>query len=166
MRPSFLIILITIISLQRSASQPGDLQRQINDQVWKPFIQSFNNGDDDGFAAVHSKDVIRVIQDGKQILGYNQYFQKVPDSVKSKWGKKKKNIELRFIQRIAGNDKAFEVGYYKTTSTNLSTGKSFVSYGKFHVLLGKENGIWKILMDADASEGTTEAIFQTGRSME
>ncbi|MGZ8518411.1 MAG: hypothetical protein ACXWWD_13730 [Chitinophagaceae bacterium] len=40
--------------------------------------------------------------------------------VGSQW---KKNIELRFIQRIAGKDKAFEEGYYKTTSTNTVTGE-------------------------------------------
>ncbi|MGZ8510936.1 MAG: hypothetical protein ACXWWA_11185 [Chitinophagaceae bacterium] len=57
--------------------------------------------------------------------------------VGSQW---KKNIELRFIQRIAGKDKAFEEGYYKTTSTNIVTGEIRKGIGKFHVLLRKENG--------------------------
>ena len=35
-------------------------------------------------------------------------------------------------------------------------------YGKFHVLLRKENGTWKILMDADAND----AVFQNGKPME
>jgi hypothetical protein len=158
--------LIALVSFQPSAAQTGDVQKQINDQVWKPFIQSYNNDHDEGFKAVHSKDVIRVSQDENILMGYDQYFRTVPDSIKARRANKKKNIELRFIQRIAGNDNAFEVGYYKTINTNLTTGKSFVSYGKFHVLLRKENGTWKILMDADAGDGITEEIFKTGKPVE
>ena len=158
--------LIVVLSFQCTSAQSDSLQKQINEQVWKPFISSFNSGNDEGFKAVHSKDVIRVSQDSKQIFDYDQYFKKMPDSVQAKWGKWKKNIELRFIQRIAANSKAFEVGYYKTTSTNTATGETRTGYGKFHVLLRKENNIWKILMDEDANENTTEAVFQTSKPME
>ena len=158
--------LIILFSCQLTSAQSDSLQKQINEQVWKPFISSFSTGDDEGFKAVHSKDVIRVSQDSKQISGYDQYFKKIPDSINATWGKGKKNIELRFIQRIADNGKAFEVGYYKTTSTDTTNGKTRIGYGKFHVLLRKENNIWKILMDEDAIENTTEAVFQTGKPME
>ena len=140
-------------------AQQRELVKEINEQVWKPFIRSFSAGDEEGFKAVHSKEVIRVLQDDKEIFGYDRYFQTQPDSIKAKWGIWKKNIELRFVQRIAGNDKAFEVGFYKTTSTNQQTGETRISIGKFHVLLRKEKGIWKILMDADTSEGVTEELF-------
>ena len=155
--------LIVLLSFQFTSAQSDSLQKQINEQVWKPFISSFNSGDDEGFKAVHSKDVIRVSQDSKQVFGYDQYFKKMPDSIKAKWGIWKKNIELRFTQRIASNGKAFEVGYYKTTSTDTATGKTRTGYGKFHVLQRTENNIWKILMDEDANENTTEAVFQTGK---
>ena len=158
--------LIVLLSFQFLSAQSDSLQKQINEQVWKPFISSFNRGDDEGFKDVHSKDIIRVSQDSKQILGYDEYFKKIPDSIKATWGKWKKNIELRFIQRIAAYGKAFEVGYYKTTSTDTTSGKTRTGYGKFHVLLRKENNTWKILMDEDANENTTEAIFQTGKPME
>ncbi len=161
-----LALFISIVSFQSVSAQTDEVQRQINDQVWKAFIQSFNNDDDAGFKSVHSKEIVRVSQDENILFGYDQYFRTVPDSIKAKRPKRKKTIELRFVQRISGNDKAFEVGYYKTTSTNLSTGKSLISYGKFHVLLQKENGVWKILLDADASEGVDETIFQTGKRLE
>jgi hypothetical protein len=132
----------------------------------EPFIQSFNSGDDECFKAVHSREIIRVIQDDNRIMGYDEYFQKQPDSIKAKWGSWRKNIELRFIQRIASNDKAFEVGFYKTTSTNKSTGETRTGYGKFHVVLRMENGTWKILVDADANENTNEPVFLTGLPME
>jgi len=147
-------------------SQTDSLQKEINEQIWKPFIKAFNAGDNESFSAVHSKDVIRVIQDDNQLMGYAEYFKKIPDSLKAKWGNWKKNIELRFIQRIASADKAFEVGYYKSSTTNIVTGEKRTGYGKFHVLLRKENGAWKILMDADAHEKTDEAVFMTAKPME
>ena len=147
-------------------SQTGNLQKEINEQVWKPFIKAFNNNDNEAFSTVHSKEVVRVSQDDNQIIGYNEYFKKVPDSVKAKWKDWKRDIELRFLQRIASGDKAFEVGYYKSSSTNAVTGEKRTGYGKFHVLLKKENGSWKILMDADANEKTDEAVFMTARPME
>jgi hypothetical protein len=149
----------------QSFTQTDSLQKQINEQVWKPFIQSFNNDDKEVFKSVHSKDVIRVIQDDNTILSYDEYFREIPDSIKLKWNSWKKSIELHFIQRIANSNKAFEVGYYKTTNTNISSGEKRVGYGKFHVLLQKENGTWKILMDADAGENTNEAFFLSGTSI-
>lgn len=147
-------------------SQADSLQKEINNQVWKPFIKAFNSKDNDAFSAVHSRDVIRVSQDDKNIIGFDEYFKKAPDSLKAKWSEWKNNIELRFLQRIASNGKAFEVGYYKTTSTHSKTGETRTSYGKFHVLLRKENGVWKILMDADANEKTDEKIFLSASPME
>jgi len=147
-------------------SQQNGWQKEINEQVWKPFISAFNNRDDDAFSAVHSKEVFRVSQDDNRIFGYNEYFKEIPDSEKARWKDWKRNIELRFLQRIASGDKAFEVGYYKSSNTNTVTGEKRTAYGKFHVLLRKENGTWKILMDADANEKTDEAIFMTASPME
>jgi ketosteroid isomerase-like protein len=135
--------------------------KEIDQQVWLPFIKTFNSYDDDGFSAVHSKDVIRVSQDSKQIYGYDQYFPKKTDAARARQNTWTRDIQLRFLQRIDGTDKAFEVGYYKTTSTNTATGEKRTGYGKFHVLLRKENGVWKILMDADAHEKTDETVFLT-----
>jgi len=158
-------ICLPLLICHLAFSQSDSLQKQINEQVWKPFIKAFNSNDNEAFSAVHSKDVVRVMQDDKQIIGYSEYFKKVPDSIKAKWRDWKKNIELRFLQRIASADKAFEVGYYKSSSTNTVTGEKRTGYGKFHVLLRKENGTWKILMDADANENTDEAVFMTGSPM-
>jgi ketosteroid isomerase-like protein len=139
--------------------QNNKIRKEINEQVWMTFIKSFGSGDKKLFKSVHSKDVVRVMQDEGEIFGYDQYFKIIPDSLKAKWANWKKNIELRFTQRISGEDKAFEVGFYKTTSTNIQTGEQRKSFGRFHVLLRKENGTWKIVMDADTAEGASEENF-------
>lgn len=45
------------------------------------LYKSFDNNDDEGFKAVHSKDTIRVMQDNNGIIGYDEYFKSVPDSL-------------------------------------------------------------------------------------
>ena len=146
--------------------QDKKITKEINEQVWMKFIRSFGNGDEELFKSVHSKDVVRVIQDEEQIFGYDHYFKKIPDSIKAKWSSWKKNIELRFTQRISSEDKAFEVGFYKTTSTNIQTGEQRKSFGRFHVLLRKESGTWRIVMDADTSEGASEENFNKASPMQ
>ena len=163
-RISFLVV--TIACVQTYAfSQADSLQQQINQQVWKPFIQSFNDLDTKGFMAVHSKEMTRVIQEGNMIYGYDWYYKETERGNEStKKSNRKRTLELRFTQRIAANGRGFEVGYYKYTSIE-PDGTTRNGYGKFHVLLRKEDGTWKILMDADASEKTNEAIFQSARPM-
>lgn len=134
------VLLFTLIVFlnNRGWSQADSLQQQINEQVWKPFIKSFGKLDTDGFMAVHSKDMTRVIRDGNSIYGYDSYFRenKQGDD-RTRKENRKRTIELRFVQRIASNDKAFEIGYYKTTNIE-PDGTSRSGYGKFHVLLRRK----------------------------
>lgn len=160
------ILILLLCSGFILVAQNNKNTKEINEQVWHPFIKAFANGDDKLFKSVHSIEVIRVMQDDRAILDYEQYFKKIPDSIKAKWSNWKKDIELRFIQRIASDDKAFEVGFYKTTSRNSQTGEQRESFGRFHVLLRKENGIWKILMDADTGEGASEETFNKAGLMQ
>ncbi len=156
---SFLLLILNLM-----VEAQVNYQKEINDQVWKPFIGSFSNNNQEGFKAVHSKDVIRVMRDDNTIWGYDQYFPAQKNN-SSDWSKYKKSIELRFIQRIAVSDKAFEVGYYNTRSI-APDGKQHSSFGKFHVVLRKENGVWKILVDADSNKEASEEEFKKAAAME
>lgn len=144
------------------------LQKEINDQVWRPFIISFNSFDTEGFMAVHSKDVIRSPRDAKVLQTWDEYFkhQHAGDQ-KQKLNGGSRSIELRFTERIANPKQAIDVGIYKTTSGN-KEGKSVSFYGRFHVVLRKEGATWKILVDTDSSEGNTidEEDFLAANAME
>lgn len=145
-----------------------DAQKQINDQVWKPFITAFNNYDTKGFMAVHSRDLVRAPRDSKTVLNFEQYNKQYEEGDKrSAEQKTKRTIELRFLERIANDKQAFEVGIYKTSVIN-AQGESRSFYGKFHVVLRKENGTWKILVDSDSSEEGTisEKDFEAARPLE
>lgn len=160
----FLIAVTLVIFIGSRSYSQENYQQQINEQVWKPFIESFSTNNDKAFEAVHSKEIIRVLQDDGRIWGHEQYFPVKDPQEAAKKPAGKRNIELRFIQRIASADKAFEVGYYKS-SWKGDDGKSRDFYGKFHVVLRKENGHWKILVDADSSKGASKEEFDKAAAM-
>lgn len=144
--------MLLVLELIAADSTAQATQLEINNHVWKPFIETYNNHDTQGFLAVHSKDVIRSPRDSKSVWNWNEYFQRIKqgdDQAKATGTKRK--LELRFTERIANNDLAVDVGIYKATSIE-SDGKSHAFYGRFHVALRKENGTWKILVDTDSSE--------------
>jgi ketosteroid isomerase-like protein len=142
-------------------------QTEINKHVWEPFIASFNNHQAEAFMAVHSKDVVRSPRDGKIVWNWDEYKKSQAEGDKEDIkANRKRTLILRFTERIANNDLAIEVGVYKT-SYLLPDGKTMDYYGRFHVVLRKENGNWKILVDTDSSEnGTiTEKDFQAAKPM-
>jgi ketosteroid isomerase-like protein len=147
-----IIIFFTCTLLQVTGQS---IQMAINNQVWKPFISTYNNRDTDGFMAVHSKDVVRSPRDGKMVLNWNEYFeqQKRGDD-QGKTSGNKRELGLRFTERIANDNQAMEVGIYKVVIAE-KTGNVTTFYGRFHVAVRKENGVWKILVDTDSSAGNS-----------
>jgi ketosteroid isomerase-like protein len=162
-RISILLFLLTM-SLSLKAQ---DVQIEINEQVWKPFIKNFNEHNTIGFMAVHSKDVIRSPRDSKAVWNWDEYSreQAAGDQQDIK-EKRKRTLELRFTERINGKGKAIDVGVYKT-SYLLPDGTKQDFFGRFHVVLRQEKGIWKILVDTDSSENGTvgEKEFLSAKPM-
>lgn len=145
-----------------------DFQQEINDQVWKPFISTFNSYDANGFLAVHAKDVVRSPLDAKMILSYDEYLQNQLEG--NKRGQEIGNtraLDLRFTERIANAATAIDIGIFKVT-VNRKDGSTQSFYGRFHVVLRKENGRWKILVDMDSSEGRSidETDYVAAKAME
>jgi ketosteroid isomerase-like protein len=162
-----LLFILTCCLIEASGQ---DTKKEINDQVWKPFIKAFNDRDTKAFMAVHSKDLIRSSRDSKEVLSWDEYNKQM-----SQWdqqelsAKSKRQLELRFTERLTSKDQdqAIDVGVYKTTNIR-SDGTSRSFYGRFHVVLRKENGTWRILVDTDSSEGNSigEKQFLAAASME
>jgi hypothetical protein len=145
-----------------------DAQKEINEQVWKPFIKSFIEGNTDVFMGVHSKDVVRSGRDSKRISNWDEYYNETKaGNARRATDQTRLDIELRFTERINSATQAIDVGVYKT-SWFTADGKSGAGYGRFHVVHRKENGVWKILVDTDSNEGRTigEAQFLAAKPME
>ena len=147
-----LVIVFTVIGSWLNAQTEQNL---IDRQVWIPFTESYSNFDAEKFIDVHAENMIRVNRDGEEIKTIAEYAE----NVRNRWpaqiekGRKRK-LELRFSQRIATETDAFEVGIYKVSYPN-EDGSETNHYGRFHVVLKKTDGIWKITVDADSNYGKT-----------
>ncbi len=141
-------------------------KEQINEQVWKPFIRHFSEGNTDEFMALHSKHVIRFGLGGTpNTLDWETYRegQKRGDE-QDLLEKRKRTIDLRFEYRSAVDSFAYETGYYRTSYEQEGKPRQDF-FGKFNVILKKEQGQWKILLDSDHG-GVTEADFWKAQPLE
>lgn len=161
-------ILSLLLITSAFCASAQETQKEINEQVWKPFITSFNNHDTKEFMALHSKDIVRSSRDGKQVLNWDAYSKQMEKG--DQWdlsSNVQRKLELHFTERISNGEQAVEVGVYRTTSTR-PDGKTWTGYGRFHVVLRKESGTWRILVDTDSSEGNSigEKQFLAAKPME
>ncbi len=158
----FVSVFLTLLSVSTFAQND---QAEINSQVWKPFEQAIMSQDVAAFVVLHSKDLIRAEINRKKVMGLEEY-QKGMEANWPAWkesmtkNKTRYTFELRFLERLSNGSQAYEVGYFKNEMIN-AAGEKKQSFGKFHVVLRKENGVWKILVDSDSNEGgtITEEMF-------
>lgn len=140
---------------QAEALAIKNAQRDINRDIWTPFSEAYASNDAAKYIALHSKDFIRASGGGKNSLDLAGYADEVEQSFA--WTAEnggRVSIEFRFFERLASATTASERGFYQYTHyPKEGTPRSF--YGKFHVMLRKENGIWKIATDYDSNEGGT-----------
>lgn len=165
-------VLAVLVILINAAAFGQNSEKEINEQVWKPFVKTLLAHNVEGFMNLHSKDVMRVERDNGHILNFDQYKKDLNLSWPA-WKqsmeveKTKSTFELRFLERTSNASQAFEVGYYKNETIN-AKGEKRTGYGQFHVALRKEKGVWKILVDSDSNNNRTitEAMFQNANPLE
>jgi ketosteroid isomerase-like protein len=156
-----------VFALLSIISQAQDIKTEINNQVWKPFIEAYNSFDTEKFMSVYAKDVVRIPMDQKKIFNFTEYKRNINrENQFNKNYKIKANLEIRFTDRIQSGDIAYEKGILKIKMTD-NNGKPATIYSAFQVLLKKEGGVWKIKFDTDSSTGTelTEKDFTSASAM-
>jgi ketosteroid isomerase-like protein len=148
-------VIAALISIGHLSVFAQDATREINHQVWKPFIEAYNNFDTEKFMSVYSKSVIRVPVDQKIILDFTEYKRNINrENQFNRNYKIKAALAIRFTNRIHTKDMAYETGILKIDLTD-NNGKPATIYSRFQVLIKKENGVWKIQFDTDSSEAAT-----------
>lgn len=153
---TYIVYLLVLLSTDAISQNINDL-KDINSQIWSNFTKSFENLDYQLFESLHSNDLIRVNGgDYKSIRNKEAYLE----DYKNRWenASLKQTITFRFLERISKNGMASERGVYKFT-INPGSETQKLYYGKFHVILRKKEGLWKILIDYDFSEN--ESINET-----
>ena len=148
------LALASLVALALALPVMGAAEDEIDRTVWEPFTRSFAACDAAGFNQLHSKDLVRAERDRGRVMDFEEYcrhnegmFQQARDTQANQV------LELRFTERLRKGDLAYEVGIYRTTI--VVGGETHEYFGRFHVVLRNEAGVWKILVDSDSSEGGT-----------
>lgn len=160
------LILSGLVIAQQYVPDPK-IEAEVNEQVWKPFKKSYEDRDWKVFNDLHTDDVLRIhtwggIQAGKAYKDQiEKSYQRPTRSTKV--------FDLWFEHRIYSENVGYEVGYYRVIYEE--PGKSqIISVGRFHILLRKVEGVWKIAQDWDTSvingEKVTADDFSKGTPIE
>ncbi|MGW8121405.1 hypothetical protein ACV07N_02000 [Roseivirga echinicomitans] len=161
------ILLAAIIVLGYSNAFAQSEQEKINRDVWYNFMQAYQDLNASLFNHIHTDDVLRIPMDQNQILVGREYKDSNLNMF-NQWNeyKFKQRIQFSFSNRIQKGEWAYETGIYKLTRYSGLSMEHL--YGKFNVTLKKVNGIWKIYMDADTSEGVSinESDFQKAKILQ
>lgn len=155
--------MLPVLLASAAAAQPApEVRRQIENDVWIPLMRASVAFDAEGFLAVQSNDLIRVSVDAGEVYGRDRYQREIREGFPRARarGITRKN-EIRFLQRLASDSLAWETGYFRS-QVRMPDGEERVRYTRFEMVLRKEDGKWRILVDKDtADEGKiTEAMFR------
>lgn len=139
-----------------------ETQAQIDRDVWIPFLAASTAFDAEKFLAVQSKDLIRVAPDRQEIYGLPRYAAEIRQGFpRAKQRGVVRRTEMRFLTRTAAENLAHETGFFRSEVT-LATGEKRVQFARFEMVLRREDGAWRILLDKDTSDGgaITEEMFR------
>lgn len=129
-------------------AQNEEVLKEIDEQIWEPFVKSYNNLDYKTFNSIHSEEVLRITS--REIRKADAYKAKNEKYFKrSKEEGRQQSISFQFEKRVVTGDKAFEAGYYEI-KIKQPNGEEGTYYARFHVVLQKENNQWKIVQDWDS----------------
>jgi len=139
------LFLLCLLSFSFVLHSQSSTKQEIDDQVWKSFQKAYAESDGELFISIHSPDVRRVtpwgMRVGEEYLEESRKKMSEPD-----WPTN--DIRFRFEHRIHRDDLAYEVGYYQIVYHQ--SGEE--AYGRFHVVLEKKEGKWKIIQDWDTNK--------------
>jgi len=164
------VFLFTLILLPGKAlaqqGKPLEVSNEITEaiikDVWQPFMESYRDLDIKKFQSIHAVNLTRVsidmnkIETGVTYLNdFGRFFQRIK--------KMNKQVDIKFsiISCATSENKVYQTGYFCFSSKG-SNSESFQprGYGFFNVILIKEDGVWRISMDADKQVELDEDEFR------
>jgi CubicO group peptidase (beta-lactamase class C family)/ketosteroid isomerase-like protein len=159
----FLSLLSSLIFLNSNSlfGQSDISEGEQIDFVYKKFSEGYTNLDPLLVSECYTNNSVEIshylgkapkIIDGKKAItnDFTDFF------ISLKKQNKKVSIDFLISKRTITNKKAYDIGFYKLTSTD-SIGKAKISYGKIAIILIKEKrGNWKFLTDTNSSSNEDE----------
>jgi len=162
-----LSLLLVLISWACNAQ---NIQKEINDQVWRVQLEAMHSNQAEKFMSVMSEDVMQVSYSRQAIRNKEEFFRQAVSTYQRIVDRKlRRSMDFRFLNRIAADSSAFEDGFYKYELVNEKQEKQ-IYYGYFQVALRKEGGIWKVLVDYDAETyhglPVTRDVFENAKTLD
>ncbi|GMN10276.1 hypothetical protein MTsPCn9_13090 [Croceitalea sp. MTPC9] len=133
-----------------------EIQDVIDQEVWKPFQEAFENLDGKALNATYTEQVLRVTPNGIDTENsfkagnLERFKQNKADGISI-------SLEFWFDSRHTNEATSYEVGFYRIRATT-KEGKTSSNYGQFHIVLKRIDGKWKITQDWDTSIINGKAI--------
>jgi ketosteroid isomerase-like protein len=132
---------------------PKAIAREIDAQVWLPMLAASDAFDAAGFLAMQSPDLVRVSIDTNEVYGLEHYRSELTAGfARARQRGIKRRSDLRFLTRASSGDLARDTGIFRSEVV-LASGETRVRYTAFDMVLRKEQGRWKILVDQDTARG-------------
>ena len=143
----FLVVLFSITVVQ--AQDIGLVQKEIDQNLWKPFKEAFEKLDAEKLNSLYAEEVLRVTPNG---IDTENNFRN--GNVERLNGHKMSNTSLQldfwFDSRHTNETTSYEVGFYRMRLTKAEHVNTI--YGQFHIVLKKIEGTWKIAQDWDTDK--------------
>ncbi len=142
----FALLFLAIAGYATGQSADSTVLKELDAQIWYPFIKYYSNLDAENFNKLHTADVLRGGPRGIS-LGEAYFKSNLENSERSKKAGIQRSIAFRFEHRVTSGTIAYEVGYYRVVLT--ADGTEYVYFGRFDVVSKKVDGVWKIAQDWD-----------------
>jgi hypothetical protein len=143
------------------------LLKDINRDVWLPFLEGVNTDKDELYIAVHAN-TFYWVKGGSQTRIMN--FKEYEDDSRMVMGKRRKQgiltkIDVRFVERVINAEFAAETCVFKYTSEEKNK-QPQIAYNMAKIFSHKENGVWKMVIQSVHNEAVTEETYQQADVLE
>lgn len=161
-----LLLLLSIVTLNSFAQDITAVQKEIDQELWKPFQQAFERLDATALNALYADEVLRVTPGG---IDTEEAFKaaNVARFKENKTAGVSIKLDFWLDNRKTNANTSYEVGFYKIQFTS-KEGQNSV-YGQFHIVLKKIDGVWKITQDWDTDRingnGITAKDFEKQKAI-
>ena len=144
-----------------SMDSSEEIMTSVYNDVWLPFMESYREMNIEKFKSLQANDLTRVSIDRNTIQAKSKYFESI-EAFFNQFKQANRQMDIRFsiLSTATGENKVYQTGYYGFSS-RVSDSEAFkpLGYGYFTVVLIKEEGQWKISLDADKQAAIDEDEF-------
>ncbi|MGX1930028.1 hypothetical protein [Flagellimonas sp. 2504JD4-2] len=160
---------VTISFGQKKNVVSDEIIEAIKNDVWIPFMESYDELDPNKLKSVHSQEIVRITIDQNVIRSGESYLEHFANFlVNSKKQGNKVAISFAILSTAVDESEelAYQTGYYRFSSQGKNDEEMVVrGYGYFNVGLKEEEGVWKIWIDSDQKSDISDSDFSKSKTL-